>query len=225
MQPRGEGHDDEMTGEKHMAGNGNGNGNGAAAGVRVAADEAVRLGLVADVTSSNPTGNKLEWKVRLPEQALDRLEEPLSTSVATTVDRAMSTREVETLLTGLLLGRLARGRLAPSSAALSDSIAAGGRVEVTLRDPASASERKRTRNAIFNAAYRLGLKGQFAVHQDGDRLIGQVTGGAAGVAKARRAIDVRERRVAAAVVKPRTRVADSKMSFEERARRNAAEWS
>lgn len=54
-----------------------------------------------------------------------------------------------------------------------DAIERDGKVEVTLKDPADAAEKKRVTNTIFGRAYTLGLKGQFEVKVVDGVVIGQ----------------------------------------------------
>lgn len=56
-----------------------------------------------------------------------------------------------------------------------EAIQRDGRVVAPIGDPSNPDEVKRIRNAVFFAAYALGLKGQFTVRRDGDTFVGEKT--------------------------------------------------
>jgi hypothetical protein len=126
---------------------------------------------------STETVNKTKrWLVTLVPAAAD----------AAGVDALkLSTAEACLFLAGLKAGGAARP--APVRRAggprgknpYRDAIERDGRVEATIPDPGDPASVKRTRDAVFAAAYGLGLKGRFTVARDGDRLVGETTGGAA----------------------------------------------
>lgn len=84
-------------------------------------------------------------------------------------DVELPTREAEAFIRGVDALTASRAR---SENPVREAIYAHGRVEVELEDPSDAAAVKRTRNAVFAAAYALGLKGKFRVRTVDDTVFG-----------------------------------------------------
>lgn len=121
------------------------------------------FGVVSTYEKTNPTGNKVQWVIGFDGNGDESV--------------TFETRELDAFLRGIRLASAAAARpgakrppkLTPTRRAILED----GRVEVELRNPGDAAELKRRRNGLFSDAYALGLKGQFHVTKDGDRLIGE----------------------------------------------------
>lgn len=120
-----------------------------------------QLGLVRAYEKTNPTGNKLVWVLELPNG-----------DAAETVE--LDSPQLKALLAGVHLATSTNAaRRSPKMTPTREAILADGRVVLDIKKPNDKAYMKRLRNGLFSDAYAVGLKGQFHVTREGDKLVGE----------------------------------------------------
>lgn len=105
---------------------------------------------------------------------------PAAAAVVGGAELVFSTAEARVFLDGAKAGGAARPVVTRTAGARGKNpyraaIEVAGRVEAIIPDPADPASVKRTRDAVFAAAYGLGYKGRFRVTRVDDVLVGEVT--------------------------------------------------